>query len=188
MKKKKLKKRLLELEAKVAHLEIQTKKEGRPVSFFRFRDLPALPGPLSEGEKTPEAEQIRLIKRLNAIEEATDIKLTPKQRQTVLNPDRPDFSGWGRASGKTTAAYFWTLFHREDPIDWMTEETLVFDHRLLENTDKLPLLDQRAIPDTDLYLTHTTFRFLRDGYMDLKLKCLRKGIETCPTYYNRSRE
>lgn len=188
MKKKKLKKLLARLEARITALETsrETKDTGKPVIFRRFiNPFPGL-GPLAEGEKTPETKADELAERLNAIEKATELHLTPHQREAILSPQRPTFDTWGRCSGKTTAACLWTLLHREAPILWKEEERFIFDPNDPKAVDWLPFINRRAIPDEDGYRTYLGFRFLQQTYIDLKLKCLRNGIQTCPTYFGRN--
>ena len=187
MKKKKFKKEIEKLWRAVYELQRKAHTTSRPVEWLRYRDLPAL-RPLAEGANPSKASALSDSERLNAIEKATEIRLTPQQREAVLSTEPPDFTAWGRASGKTTAACIWTLLHRKEPITWEEEKRLIFDPdspESIENLliDKKFFVNKRAIPDKDGYKTYATFRFLQDRYLELKLKCLRHGIQTCPVYY-----
>ena len=96
-------------------------------------------------EKMTMIESAKAMNRLWEIENATHIRLMQKQRKLVLSKERPVFDyTWGRASGKTITAIFWTLLWRKEPIILQIEQAKLVPQRRRLLKEKEP-----AIPDPD---------------------------------------
>ena len=114
---------------------------------------------------------IRTIKgyfRLKRIEYATKIKLMKWQRKMVLY-GKGSFPH-GRGRGKTTAAVFWTLLWRKEPINRSLE-------RLKINRETVGLRNTTpAIPDPDAW-DISRLEFTLQEYIRYAKMCEEKGIK-----------
>lgn len=119
-------------------------------------------------------QKMKARKRLKRIEKATKITLMPRQRDAVLNPMRPEFDyAWGRGSGKSTTAIFWTLMWRKEPISRAKEQAKLSPERLIgyAQQDRIP-----AIPDPDA-TDYRRWTYTIQSYMQYSVMCTQAGIE-----------
>ena len=128
-------------------------------------------------------EKRKANKRLKKIEKATNIRLTEQQREVVLNPEPPNFTYWGRMSGKSLAACFWVLMWHKGTIDFNKEcVKLTSEKRMrLAPTERTPV-----IPDTDA-TNYRRLEHLYRMYTRFCLDCIQHGIDV-PTVINIGRK
>ena len=117
-------------------------------------------------------EKLKARKRLKKIEKAIGKRMMPRQREIVLNKNRPVFDcSWGRGSGKSITAVVWTLMWRKEPIDRAKEQALLNIQRALGISNKLP-----AIPDPDA-TDYRRLMYTLTTYMKFSVECTQAGIE-----------
>ena len=121
-------------------------------------------------------EKLKAIKariRLIRIELATGIKLTEVQRLIVLNKEQQYIVG-GRRTGKTTAAIFWTLMWRKEPIRINEEQMKISGNKWLKEGRRE--IDFPAIPDPDARI-YNTLKLTLYEYQKYARKCKKARIK-----------
>ncbi len=124
-------------------------------------------------------DKIKQRYRLWRIEKAIGARLSKKQREIVLCPDRPFIAGT-RGSGKTLTACAWVLFHRKEPL--IVREALTVYSR----NKQYPFWDGYKrqpfpVPDPDLDNQQMAV-FCLNHLIDMWARCRKKKIPVFDMY------